>query len=91
MIDDVIFVDQSPIGRTPRSNPVTYIKAYDAIREVFAANEYVENERLYAVAFFVQCSRRTLRNLSGQRHGDGRNAVSRRCRIDLRRLSRHTL
>ncbi len=37
LVDDVILVDQSPIGRTPRSNPVTYIKAYDAIREVFAA------------------------------------------------------
>ena len=36
-IDEVILVDQSPIGRTPRSNPVTYIKAFDAIREVFAA------------------------------------------------------
>ena len=35
-IKEVIIVDQSPVGRTPRSNPATYMKAFDAIRDVFA-------------------------------------------------------
>ena len=35
-IREVIIVDQSPIGRTPRSNPATYLKAFDAVREVFS-------------------------------------------------------
>src|SRR4029450_11991411 len=44
--DEVILVDQSPIGRTPRSNPVTYIKVYDAIRETFASTREAQSRGL---------------------------------------------
>lgn len=51
IVDDVILVDQSPIGRTPRSNPVTYIKAYDSIREVFAATNGAKSKGFSASHF----------------------------------------
>jgi excinuclease ABC subunit A len=50
-LNDVILVDQSPIGRTPRSNPVTYIKAFDAIRELFAAQPDAKRKSLSAGSF----------------------------------------
>lgn len=50
-VDDIILVDQSPIGRTPRSNPVTYIKAYDAIREVFAGTNGAKTKGFNASHF----------------------------------------
>jgi excinuclease ABC subunit A len=50
-LHDVVLVDQSPIGRTPRSNPVTYIKAFDAIRELFAAQPDAKRKSLSAGSF----------------------------------------
>ena len=48
---EVVLVDQSPIGRTPRSNPVTYIKAFDAIRELFAAQPDAKRKSYTAGSF----------------------------------------
>jgi excinuclease ABC subunit A len=39
LVDKVINIDQSPIGRTPRSNPATYTKVFDLIRQLFAATQ----------------------------------------------------
>jgi excinuclease ABC subunit A len=36
LVEEVVLVDQSPIGRTPRSNPVTYIKAWDEVRRILS-------------------------------------------------------
>lgn len=50
-LNDVVLVDQSPIGRTPRSNPVTYTKAFDPIRELFAAQPDAKRKSLTAGSF----------------------------------------
>jgi excinuclease ABC subunit A len=50
-LNDIVLVDQTPIGRTPRSNPVTYIKAFDAIRELFASQPEAQR-RGYAAGHF---------------------------------------
>ncbi len=50
-LDDVVLVDQTPIGRTPRSNPVTYIKAFGEIRRLFA-EQPLSRRRGYAARDF---------------------------------------
>jgi excinuclease ABC subunit A len=50
-ITDAVLVDQAPIGRTPRSNPVTYLKAFDPIRELFAATKDARSRGLTATHF----------------------------------------
>jgi excinuclease ABC subunit A len=68
-LKDVVLVDQSPIGRSPRSNPITYIKAFDEIRELYAAQP-LSRQRKYTPATFSF-------NLPGGRceHCEGAGAV----------------
>ena len=50
-LNDIVLVDQAPIGRTPRSNPVTYLKAFDSIRELFASQPEAQR-RSYSAGHF---------------------------------------
>jgi len=51
LIDDVVMVDQTPIGRTTRSNPASYVGAWDAIRNIYA-RERLAKERKYTAGTF---------------------------------------
>ena len=50
-LDDVVCIDQSPIGKSPRSNPVTYVKAFDEIRRLFADTALARQRRYTAGTF----------------------------------------
>jgi excinuclease ABC subunit A len=50
-IQDVVLIDQSPIGRSPRSNPITYIRAFDEVRELFASQPEARRRKYTASTF----------------------------------------
>ena len=50
-LEGVVLVDQQPIGKTPRSNPVTYVKAFDEIRKLFA-DAPIARQRRYTASTF---------------------------------------
>jgi excinuclease ABC subunit A len=78
-IQAVEMVDQSPIGRTPRSNPATYMKAFDSIRDLFAATPQAKKRGLGAGHFSF--------NIPGGRceacQGDGTVTVEMRFLADV--------
>jgi excinuclease ABC subunit A len=78
-LEDVIYVDQSPIGRSPRSNPATYLKAFDPIRTLFAEQTEARARGLSAGDFSF--------NVEGGRcetcHGDGHLAIDMQFMADV--------
>jgi len=78
-IEAVVLVDQSPIGRTPRSNPVTYIKAFDPIRALFAESNEAQARGFKASHFSF--------NVDGGRceacHGEGYTQIDMKLMADV--------
>jgi len=50
-VEDIVFIDQSPIGKTTRSNPVSYVGAFDRIRKLFADSPLAKERGYSALTF----------------------------------------
>jgi excinuclease ABC subunit A len=78
-LEDVVLIDQTPIGRSPRSNPLTYIKAFDPIRALFAEQPEARARGFEASHFSF--------NVDGGRceacHGDGYIAIDMQFMADV--------
>ncbi len=84
-------MDQSPIGRSPRSNPVTYIKAFDEIRELFAEQPLARRRKYSPGHFLLQRARGALRGVRGSGPRPGGDGLHGRRVRSLRGMRRHTL
>ena len=78
-LDKVVDIDQTPIGRTPRSNPATYTNLFTEIRDLFASLPDAKTARLQAGPLQLQRQGRPLRGVPGRRHHPHRDAVPARC------------
>ena len=90
-LDKVIDIDQSPIGRTPRSNPATYTNLFTDIRDLFAALPEAKMRGYKAGPLQLQRQGRPLRGVPGRRHHPHRDAVPARRVRAVRGVSRPAL
>ena len=90
-IDKIINIDQSPIGRTPRSNPATYTGVFDHIRELFAQTREARARGYKPGRFSLQRQGRALRGLQRRRADQDRDALPARRLRALRAVPRPPL
>ena len=90
-LDKIVDIDQSPIGRTPRSNPATYTGAFTPMRDWFAGLARSQGARLWAGPLLVQRQGRALRSLPGRRRHQDRDALPARRLCAMRRLQGQAL
>ena len=83
-IDKVINIDQSPIGKTPRSNPATYTGVFDHIRDLFTATNEAKIRGYQKGRFSFNVPGRKMRSLSRRWSFKNRNALFIRCLCSLR-------
>ena len=75
LVDKVVHVDQSPIGRTPRSNPATYTGVFDHVRKLFAETTEAKVRGYQPGRFSLQRQGRPLRGLRRRRHHQDRDEL----------------